>query len=145
MDTLGPSDFLWEDHPIANRVIIQALQLKDALTELEWWGNVLELVMSPNAPYMQMTSKGDHGSLSIAFPSDCESIDEFQCKETRKEGYKMSWMQCMFKALGLSDKACMRMNSNGMLSVQLMIRDDSPVTTFVEFLMCSNSGDDQDS
>jgi hypothetical protein len=141
IDTCGPTDFLWAESPVINRVIIQSAPLREALSELEWWGNILELCMSPNAPYMQMSSKGDHGSCAISFPSDCESFDEYMCREIRTEAYKTQWMQCIFKALGLSEKACLRMNSNGMLSVQLMIRDDSPVTTFVEFLL---SADDRD-
>jgi hypothetical protein len=64
------------------------------------------------------------------------------CREIRTEAYKTQWIQCIFKALSLSEKACLRMNANGMLSVQLMIRDDSPVTTFVEFLLCADDSED---
>ena len=140
IDTCGPTDFLWADNPVINRVIIQSAPLKEAMSELEWWGNSLELIMSPNSPHMQLSSSGDHGSCAISFPSDCESFDEYICRELRTEVYKTQWMQCIFKALGLSEKTCLRMNSSGMLSVQLMIRDDSPVTTFVEFLLCAEVG-----
>ncbi len=85
-----------------------------------------------------MSSKGDHGSCAISFPSDCDSFDEYMCREIRTEAYKTQWMQSIFKALSLSEKACLRMNANGMLSVQLMIRDASPVTTCVEFLLCAD-------
>jgi hypothetical protein len=138
IDTSGPADFLWAENPVVNRVIIQSGPLRDALSELEWWGNSLQLMMSPNAPHMQIMSNGDHGSCAISFPADCEIFDEYRCREMRAEVYKSQWIQCVFKALSLSEKACLRMNSNGMLSVQLMIRDESPVTTFVEFLLCAD-------
>jgi hypothetical protein len=47
----------------------------------------------------------------------------------------------MYKGVSLSEKACVRVNENGMLSIQLMIRDGHPVTTFVEFLVCADAND----
>mmetsp|Transcript_17898 Transcript_17898/g.49570 ORF Transcript_17898/g.49570 Transcript_17898/m.49570 type:complete len:285 (-) Transcript_17898:111-965(-) len=141
IDTCGPTDFCWAANPAVNRIIVQSSSIKELLTELEWWGNHVEVLMSPDPPHFRLASTGDHGSCSMCFPSSCEIFDEFACRETQTEIYKSQWVQCVFKALGLSEKACLRMNSIGMLNIQLMIRDNSPVTTFVEFLLCANYND----
>eukprot|EP00290_Baffinella_frigidus_P002275 CAMPEP_0180172522 /NCGR_PEP_ID=MMETSP0986-20121125/35076_1 /TAXON_ID=697907 /ORGANISM="non described non described, Strain CCMP2293" /LENGTH=252 /DNA_ID=CAMNT_0022124627 /DNA_START=173 /DNA_END=930 /DNA_ORIENTATION=+ len=48
----------------------------------------------------------------------------------------------VFKALSLSEKACLRVNEAGMLSMQLMIKDETAVTTFVEVLICADVMDE---
>ena len=40
------------------------------------------------------------------------------------------------KALSLAEKVCIRLGQSGMLQTQLMIKDESRITTFVEFLIC---------
>lgn len=85
-----------------------------------------------------MTSKGDQGTCTIEIPGDCEVFDDSECTADTREEYRFSLLQGVMKALSLADKACLRVNSNGMLSVQLMIRDESPEPTFVEFLVCAD-------
>eukprot|EP00282_Hemiselmis_andersenii_P003381 CAMPEP_0114178728 /NCGR_PEP_ID=MMETSP0043_2-20121206/38698_1 /TAXON_ID=464988 /ORGANISM="Hemiselmis andersenii, Strain CCMP644" /LENGTH=261 /DNA_ID=CAMNT_0001277159 /DNA_START=44 /DNA_END=829 /DNA_ORIENTATION=- len=115
--------------------------LRDALSELDWWGGTLTLEMSTGTPTLRMYSKGEMGGCVIEFPPECDPFDECACTEDTREDYRFSLLQCVLKALALSDKACLRVNRIGMLSVQLMIRNDSPVTTFVEFLICADANE----
>lgn len=142
IDNEDPVDFCWQDNPVVHRAIIQSTPLREALTELNWWGTSLQLRVSPNAPHIQMTSKGQNGTCEIQFPSSCEAIDEFSSREDKSTTYRFTLIQSVFKALGLSEKVCLRVNEVGMLSLQLMIRDDSPITTFVEFLICADIVED---
>ena len=44
--------------------------------------------------------------------------------------------QPLIKALQMAEKVCLRLGNSGMLQTQLMIKDESRITTFVEFLIC---------
>lgn len=46
IDCGDPSDFLWAESSLVNRIIMQASPLKDALSELDWWGSELMVEMS---------------------------------------------------------------------------------------------------
>jgi len=120
IDSGEPSDFLWDDSPLVNRIILQAQALKDALSELDWWGPVLILEMATSgSPTMRMTSKGDQGTCTMELSGGCECFDDTSCTEDTCEEYRFSLLQGVLKALHFADKACLRVNRNGMLSVQV--------------------------
>mmetsp|Transcript_32690 Transcript_32690/g.83666 ORF Transcript_32690/g.83666 Transcript_32690/m.83666 type:complete len:174 (-) Transcript_32690:811-1332(-) len=114
MDCGDPADFLWNEHPVVNKTILQANPLRDALSELDWWGGTLTLEMSCSTPTLRMSSKGDQGGCVFEFPPDCDPFDECACTEDTREDYRFSLIQSIQKALALSDKACLRVNRNGM-------------------------------
>jgi len=134
-----PIDFCFTDNPVVNKLIIQATALKEALAELAWWGDSLKIHMSPNSPHLRMSSKGPNGSCEIDFPSSCEVLDEFNCPEDTTDSFRFSLLDRVQKALGCAISACLRVNQRGMLSIQLAIKDDSHITTCVEFLVCPDA------
>jgi len=138
-----PADFCWEDCKAINRVIIRSVPIKDALQELDWWGQKLQLRMVPGRPrghqVLKMNTKGMHGACEVEFPSTCDAISEFDCSQETMQEYRFSLLQPLIKALSLADKVCIRSGQGGMLQAQLMIKDESRITTFVEFLICADA------
>lgn len=131
-ETEEPADYCWAQSSLVSRMIVQSVALKEALQELDWWGEALGLALSSNPPNLRLTSRGHHGTCEIDFPASSEAVDEFSCSRDSAATYRFTLVQTVFKALALSEKACLRVNEAGMLSMQLMIRDETSVTTFVE-------------
>eukprot|EP00802_Teleaulax_amphioxeia_P019732 Tamp_19977.p1 GENE.Tamp_19977~~Tamp_19977.p1 ORF type:complete len:302 (-),score=72.85 Tamp_19977:322-1197(-) len=143
-----PVDFCWDDGKAINRVIIKSGPIKDALQELDWWGNKLHLSMTPSRPrgqpLMRLNTKGTYGACEVEFTSSCDSISEFDCSEETTQEYRLTLLQPLMKALVLAEKVCLRLGQSGMLQTQLMIKDESRITTFVEFLICADAMLDED-
>ncbi|KAJ1464682.1 Rad1/Rec1/Rad17, partial [Baffinella frigidus] len=127
-----PADFCWAQSSLASRMIVTSVALKEALQELEWWGEALNLSLTADEPHVRMTSKGQHGTCEIEFAASSEAVQEFECEKASAMSYRFTLVATVFKALSLSEKACLRVNEAGMLSMQLMIKDETAVTTFVE-------------
>jgi len=87
-----------------------------------------------------MSVKGDSSSVEIDFPMDetTEVFTEFECVQPASNRYSLSLIRPCMKALARADHTNMRINDDGMLSMQHVIPTrDGQFSNWVEFLLCA--------
>ncbi|XP_002736203.1 cell cycle checkpoint protein RAD1-like [Saccoglossus kowalevskii] len=134
--TLEPDevlDFNFSSTNVINKIIMKSECLKEAFSELDMTSEVLEILMSPDKPYLRLSTFGNAGSTHADYPKDSDMVESFQCTQTQTNRYKLSLLKPSVKALTLSNKISIRTDCRGFLSLQYMIRNDDGQICFVEY------------
>lgn len=146
-----PLDFKFKDFELISKAIIKSEVMMDALSEIDWLSKSIEigLAVDESDPQenedssLSSIQKGKvffrsadnvTGSLEVIIPSTNEGVQVFECHRASSAHYKLSHIQQCIKALNHSEKVCIRMNSEGTISLQFVIRATEPVT-YVEYLL----------
>jgi hypothetical protein len=116
-----------------NKAIVPSEQLKDAFAELaELQGaSHVSLSMNPAAPYLRLSTEGETGICFIDFGSEFFSL--FDAPASLTFSYRLNLLQRASKPLGEAEKTFMRVNSDGILSFQHLIRQGDGQKTYVDF------------
>jgi len=131
----GVTDFNFRAVPILNKVIIKSECLKEALNELDWSGDVLTVLLSPDPPHFRLTTSGRSGSCQVDYPKESKVFEAFDCQQTQCHGYKLKLLQPTAKALANSTTTQVRMNERGVLNLQHMFQTEDGETSFVDFFV----------
>lgn len=134
--TLEPDDVLDFDFcssNVVNKIIMKSECLKEVFSELDITSDILQILMSPDEPYLQFSTFGNAGSTHSSFPKDSEMVESFQCSQTQTSRYKISLLKPSVKALALSTRISIRTDDRGFLSLQYMIRTEDGQICFVEY------------
>ncbi|XP_074643105.1 cell cycle checkpoint protein RAD1-like [Tubulanus polymorphus] len=126
-------DFNFCSTNVINKIIMKSECLKEAFSELDMTSEVLEILMSPDKPYLRLSTFGNSGSTHSDFPKDSDMVESFQCTRTQTNRYKVSLLKPSVKALTLSSRISLRTDDRGFLSLQYMIRNDDGQICFVEY------------
>jgi len=132
-------DFDFRAAPVSSRMAIKSQFLKNSFAELDVPGaSEVTVTMSSRAPFLQMSTKGSSSSCQVDFPmdKDADVFSEFECKEECVQRYALSLIRPCMKALMKSSATNLKMNREGMLSMQHMIPVDDGQSNWVEFLIC---------
>ncbi|KAK7481563.1 hypothetical protein BaRGS_00027212 [Batillaria attramentaria] len=136
LKTLEPDEVLDFDFcstNVINKIIMKSECLKEVFSELDNTSDVLQILMSPDAPYLQLSTFGNSGSTHSSFSKDSDMVEAFQCTQTQSNRYKMQLLRPSSKALALSTRISIRTDARGFLSLQYMIKNDDGQVCFVEF------------
>ncbi|XP_053374964.1 cell cycle checkpoint protein RAD1-like isoform X1 [Mercenaria mercenaria] len=134
--TLEPDevlDFNFSSTNVINKIIMKSECLKEAFSELDMTSDVLEFLMSPDAPHFRLSTFGNAGSTFSDFPKDSDMMESFQCAQTQTNRYKVSLLKPSVKALALSSRVSIRTDNRGFLSLQYMIKNEDGQVCFVEY------------
>ncbi|XP_012557618.1 cell cycle checkpoint protein RAD1 isoform X2 [Hydra vulgaris] len=131
-------DFNFTSSEVRNKIIMKSAALKDVFQELDMSSDVIQLLLSPASPYFRISTFGNSGSIHVDYPRDSEMIETFECQQTQSSRYKTSLMKPSIKALSVSSKLSIRMDSRGFLSLQYMILNEVGQICFVEYLCAPN-------
>ncbi|XP_005100665.1 cell cycle checkpoint protein RAD1 [Aplysia californica] len=136
LKTLEPDevlDFDFCSDNVVNKIIMKSECLKEVFNELDTTSEVLQILMSPDQPFLQFSTFGNAGSTHSSFPKDSEMVESFECTQTQTNRYKISLLKPSVKALALSTRISIRTDSRGFLSLQYMIRTEDGQICFVEY------------
>ncbi|XP_077593891.1 cell cycle checkpoint protein RAD1 isoform X1 [Stigmatopora nigra] len=131
-----PIDFEFNCSNVTNKVILLSESLKEAFSELDMTSEVLQIIMSPSQPYFRLSTFGNAGSAHYDYPKDSDMMELFHCTTRQSNRYRMALLTPSTKALALSCKVSVRMDSRGVLSLQYMVRNDDGQICFVEYYCC---------
>jgi len=89
-------------------------------------------------PTFRLLASSTYGSTEIDYPNDREVLQAFECHEPTRFSYRFSHISQTSRALQASLKTSLRMNEEGVLSIQLMmpsvkVRGKDSETPFIEF------------
>ncbi|XP_073537682.1 cell cycle checkpoint protein RAD1 [Phyllobates terribilis] len=136
-------DFDFCSTNVLNKIILQSEGLREAFSELDMSSDFLQITMSPDKPYLRLSTFGNAGSAHLDYPKDSDLIEAFHCTQTQTNRYKISLLKPSTKALALSCKVSIRTDNRGFLSLQYMVRNEDGQICFVEYY-CSPDEDLQD-
>ncbi|XP_041377028.1 cell cycle checkpoint protein RAD1-like [Gigantopelta aegis] len=134
--TMEPDEILDFDFcstNVVNKIIIKSECLKEVFSELDMTSEVLQILMSPDQPYLQLSTFGNAGSTHSVFPKDSDMVESFQCTQTQTNRYKLSLLKPTAKALTISSRVSIRTDNRGFLSLQYMVTNEDGQVCFVEF------------
>mmetsp|Transcript_21613 Transcript_21613/g.32166 ORF Transcript_21613/g.32166 Transcript_21613/m.32166 type:complete len:261 (+) Transcript_21613:30-812(+) len=152
-------DFNFRSAILLNQASMKSKYLKDSFAELDIPGaQNVELVMSPNSPFMTLKAEGDSVCCKITFPNDelAEVFEHFQCQHYTSYRYNSALIQMCAKSLSRmpkSDTTMIQVNAEGMLKLQHIVRGKDGTTNFISFLIVpedeievepDHDGDDDD-
>ncbi|XP_076642109.1 cell cycle checkpoint protein RAD1 isoform X1 [Halictus rubicundus] len=126
-------DFHLQPENVLNKVVLQTELLKDILSELDQTSDLIELVLSPTAPYFRISTAGLAGICHIELPHDGDLVENFQCTLTAASSYKLSHIKPAMKALQYANKVSLRTNTSGLLCFQYMVQTDEGHTCYIEY------------
>ncbi|KFQ35395.1 Cell cycle checkpoint protein RAD1 [Mesitornis unicolor] len=129
-------DFDFCNTKVVNKIILQSEGLREAFAELDMTSEVLQITMSPDKPYFRLSTFGNAGSAHLDYPRDSDLMEVFHCNQTQTNRYKISLLKPSTKALALSCKVSIRIDAQGFLSLQYMIRNEDGQICFVEYYCC---------
>ena len=129
-------DLNFSGEDVMNKIIMKSASLRDAFQELDMSSEVIQILMSPDAPFFRITTFGYGGTSHVDYTKDSEVIETFECQSTQSNRYKTTLLKPSTKALTASSKVSIRMDFRGFLSMQYMIVNEDQQICFVEY-MCS--------
>lgn len=129
---------------VVNKIVLRADCLRDAFNELDATAEVIEITMSPEKPYLRLSTSGYCGRTDNAIHKDSDMVESFQCSETQINQYRLSLLKPSEKAINLASKICIRTDHRGFLSFQYMIKNESGQICFVEYYCCPSKDMDGD-
>jgi hypothetical protein len=121
-----------------NKAIILSAPLRDAFSDLaELPGaSQMTVAMNPTEPELRLSAEGEHGVYFVDFKRS--SFDLFEVKSPVLFAYKLSLMERALKPLADSEKTFIRVNGDGILSLQHLIRQAEGQKTYVDFYVLAN-------
>lgn len=108
---------------------------KEGLLEMDTSVTEVEILVYTEAPFFRISGSGIAGDILIDYPRDNRVFDAFECSGLVQFSYKFSILQTCLKALAVSKKTSLRINEQGLLSLQFMVPQHDAKLTFIEFVV----------
>ncbi|KAH9939601.1 Rad1-domain-containing protein [Amylocystis lapponica] len=129
------------------RIILKSTWLRDALSELDPSCEKLTIIGNPPppagkaarapVPRLRLHAAGTFGSTEMDYPSDKEVLESCDCEESVSFSYRFGHISRALRALQSSTKTSLRINTEGLLSLQLIMPAPRPgggtAQSFIEF------------
>lgn len=118
---------------IVSKIVMKSDSLRDAFNELDWSNNSCSWFLANEAPYFRLATDGSESSCQVDFPKDSQVFELFESVKPAEFYYKLKHLQPCVKSLSYAKKTQIRVNSEGLLSMQHMIVHEDGNTSFIDF------------
>lgn len=125
-----------EDDDSYNSLIVRGADFSNLLNEINKGVEILDISISPTAPYFSITSLGhlqDESRIEIAKTSDM--FISYHCNTASQARYKMSHIRLALKALAAATKVALRTDKSGLLGLQIMVLSDGDSQLYLEYFI----------
>ncbi len=128
-----------EDIPFARdqltvKIIMRASWLHDAVSELSSTDpERVTLMASSAAPFFVLSATGALGSAAVQFERDKGLLETFQVGRQVVNEYKFTLLKATTRAMAIATKVSIRIDEQGVLSLQFMIEIEGGGVSFVDF------------
>lgn len=127
--TLEPEPNLelpFDDEEKVVKLIMKSSWLREALSEIDQSCDTLTIICTPavagkRQPSLRIHAVGSFGSTEMDYPNDREVLEVFECVERVSFNYRFSHIARALRALQSSLKVSLRIDSDGLLSLQFMM------------------------
>lgn len=117
------------------KIILKSSWLRDALSEIDPSCDKLTIIGNPppppgkaalSHPRLRLQAAGNFGSTEMDYPNDKEVLETCECEQTVNFSYRFSHISKALRALQSSTKTSLRINEDGMLSLQFLMPAPKP-------------------
>ena len=120
-----------------HKIILQSDWLRETLAEFDWSGRLVTVTIAPGDPVLEITVDGAAGSMRMSLDKGHAVVQESPSSSSNMEplsfAFLIGMIQPAFKALSLAESTALRLNENGILSVQHRIVHENDTSSFLEF------------
>jgi len=111
-----------------NKGIVQSERLRDAFLEVDdiAGASTVRISMGPSAPFFRLSCLGQASSCDVDFADSTFIL--YQCESEMSFEYRLPLLRLAVKPLADAEKTFIKINSQGMLSIQHLIRIDAQKT-----------------
>ncbi|KAK4883588.1 hypothetical protein RN001_006907 [Aquatica leii] len=143
MDVDESTDFLClADECTLNKVVVNANQFLDILTDLDNTSDDLDLFLSPNPPYFRISTTSTMGESQTDISKNSEMVLLFQCENEFQAKYSFNYIKQILKVMNFANKVSISTGETGLLGLQLLINEDAK-QMYVEYYITSMFEDDR--
>ncbi|OCH89081.1 Rad1-domain-containing protein [Obba rivulosa] len=130
------------------KIILKSSWLRDALSELDPSCEKVTIIGNPppeggratrnSQPTLRLQAEGTFGSTEMDYPNDKEVLETCECAQRVSFSYKFAHITRALKALQASTKTSLRIDEDGLLSLQFIVASPKPrgggrLESFIEF------------
>lgn len=140
---IGVFEMAFEQHPVVAKLLIKTEALRDAFVELSELPQAATIILSVQSSSctseetwcFRMAAKGEATSCEIDFAASSPAVVEVWTSETIEVSYHLATLQSALKAVHFASESYMRINAEGMLSVQHMMEHANGIKGFIDALV----------
>ncbi|TKA61747.1 hypothetical protein B0A49_11049 [Cryomyces minteri] len=128
-------DIPFDRDALVLKTILRAPWLHDAIAELSsTTPSTLTIHSSPSVPYFALSATGPLGSATVAFSRDTpQLLETFHAPRTARNAYKFALVRAASRAMAVASKVSVRIDCQGVLSLQFMLEVEGGGVSFVDF------------
>ncbi|CAD6200040.1 unnamed protein product [Caenorhabditis auriculariae] len=127
------NDFNFEVSEIVANCILKTTFLHDFFRDLDTTSP--NLVIEVSERELSFVTQGEIGMTTCTIPLKSLQMDVIACSRPVTYGYRLSAIQRMTPAIGLSNRASLRIDNRGVLNLQLMIDHGDSLKSYIEFFV----------
>lgn len=145
MQSVEPIDFTAESRNLVNSIILSAFEFHGIINDFDRSMAEVEIKITEHKMTLKSIGILQYGAV-VKLNHDSEIFYKFECTEASKFSYKFSYFKTMLKTLLMASKVSLITHADGMLRMQLMVRNDDEEETaaFIEYNIIPNLPDDDD-
>lgn len=124
------ADIPFDGKQLSLKTITRASVLADCISELAvTQPQTLHIVASPRAPYLSFSGNGGPlSSATVEFSKDPQLLETFQCATRVEATYPFEMVKAAYRAMCSATKVSVRIDAQGVLSLQFLIDVESAVS-----------------
>lgn len=128
------ADIPFDKSRLVQKIIMRSSWLHDAITELSATSpSKVTMIASSSSHYFALSSDGPHGSATVEFSTDPQLLETFEVSQRVVNTYKYSLVKTTSRAMALASKVSIRVDEQGVLSLQFLIELETGIKSFVDF------------
>lgn len=106
------------EEDVVNKIIIDAEALREVWSDLDTASNEIFFIFK--SKNFKISTQSCFALIDYQFSQDLDIVFDFVCRKEQTNSYSMSLMKIGQKALSQSSKVSIRLNSEGLLSIQYL-------------------------
>lgn len=131
IQTFTPTKLVVFSMSFVNKVILDASVLIDFWKCADTASTHLHIKISSDEPWFELATESDRGRFVYRVTAQSIHVEHYECTVPISNRYEMTTMHCTLRPLLLASKISIRMDGNGLLNMQFLIRLDSTNTEFL--------------
>jgi len=122
--TFNSEELMIFNMSFVNKIILTAESFIDFWKSVDVTSDWIQISIFNREPWLQFTTESERAKVNYSIDRDSDDVEQYQCSHEVTNRYKMSLLKFTLKALIHTSKLSIRTDSEGLLSLQFMIRLD---------------------
>lgn len=125
IQTFVPINLVVFSMSFVNKIILDASVLIDFWKSVDTASTYLQMRIENDHPWFEMNTESDRGRFVYRITAQSIHVEHYECTVPLSNRYEMTAMHCTLRPLLLASKVSIRMDGNGLLNLQFLVRLDN--------------------